>query len=171
MVIRSEHFGDGYEILIKDVDGENRYRILKRKNKAGMRVTAREMKQVMVMDHFGGSPTHRGVLRSRLVGLLDHEIYYQHMLRFSLQAEYTLSNPPIVTETPPEAAGSLPVEERETDYYTPHEYELAKQQGLYKKDAETVTRVQKHQRTETWSVPLRLGQVCLLYTSPSPRDS
>ena len=159
VVIRSEHFGDGYEILIKDVDGANRYRVLKRKNKAGMKVTAREMKQVMVMDHFGGAPTHRGVLRSRLVGLLEHEIYYQYMLRFSLQAEYILSNPPIVTETPPEAAGSLPVEERETDYYTPHEYELAKQQGLYRKDAETVTRVQKHQRTEAWSVPLRLGQV------------
>lgn len=159
VVIRSEHFGDGYEVLIKDADGANQYRVLKTKNKEGRKVTARQVKRLMVMDHFGGSPTSNGVLRSRLVGLLDHEVYYQYMLRFSLQAEYTLSNPPIVTETPPEAAGSLPVEERETDYYTPHEYELAKQQGLYKKDQANMDRVQKHQQAESWAVPLRLGQV------------
>lgn len=158
-VIRSEHFGTRYEIFVKDLEGENQYRVVKRKDKKGRYINPKTMKKVMVMDHFGVKPTSKGHIQSKLVGLLSHEIYYQYMIRFSLQAEYTLSNPPIVAETPPEAQGVLPLEERETDYYTPHEYELAKQQGLYKKDQENLKRVQKHQQTDSWQIPLRVGQV------------
>jgi hypothetical protein len=101
------------------------------------------MPDVIPMDHFGVAPSKDGSLNSRLASLVDQEIYYQYVMRMSLQAEFTLSNPPLVTQTRVDAA-ALPTDERQIDFYQDDEFEQEQQRGIYRRDRATVKHVQDH---------------------------
>jgi hypothetical protein len=143
-VVSSEHFGGRYDVLVRNEGGKNLYRMLKLQNAKGEPITPKTMRDIIPMDHFGGAPSATGQLNSRLVGLLDPEIYYQYAMRMSLQAEFTLSNPPVVTETRPEAPAALPTDERRIDYYLDDEFEDEHQRGIYRRDHATRKQVEDH---------------------------
>jgi hypothetical protein len=142
-VISGEHLGRYYQIIIRDTGGENIYRVLKVRNTKGELITPRMMPDVIPMDHFGVAPSKDGSLNSRLASLVDQEIYYQYVMRMSLQAEFTLSNPPLVTQTRVDAA-ALPTDERQIDFYQDDEFEQEQQRGIYRRDRATVKHVQDH---------------------------
>lgn len=144
LVLSSAHFGTMYDVWIRNTGGKNTYRVVKLQNSKNELITPKTMRDVIPIDHFGTAPGHSGEINSRLVSIIDAEVYYQYMMRMSLQAEYTLSNPPVITETRPEAPGALPMGEREIDYFLDGEFEHEQQKGLYRRDQAALKHVKDH---------------------------
>jgi hypothetical protein len=144
LVLSSAHFGTTYDVFVHHEGEKNLYRVVKLRNKNGETITPKTIRDVIPVDHFGVAPSADGRLNSRLLSLLDSEIFYQHLVRMTLQAEYTLSNPPLVTETRPDAPTSVPMDERRDSYYQDDEYNDELQRGIYSRDQSSWRQVRDH---------------------------
>lgn len=162
-VLSSEHFGRMYNVWVRNTGGKNQYRVEKIMNSKGDPIRPKTMRDVIPVDHFGAAPSMDGKLNSVVASLIDTEIYFQNITRLSLQAEYTLSNPPVVTETTQDAPLSVPLDERSMDVYENNEAAQEQQRGIYDRNRLALKNTKDHfdmsfSLVKAPRVPAELGQ-------------
>ena len=108
-VIPSDSFGWSYDFRIyrDPVTGANEYKLFKLLRKNGDTLAQpKEDKKAWVFSGMMPTPgpSYRGEVFSVVNSLLPWQRYYDRMMIFSMQADYNLSDPTVLTETAPGAS-------------------------------------------------------------------
>jgi hypothetical protein len=148
-VIPSDSFGRLYDLVVytDPQTGGPTYKLHKLRKRDGTPMGAhggKVDKNAFIFSTFSTGPSVRGEIRSVISTILPTQIYYDRMMNFSMQADYNLSDPSLITETGPEAAAGIPAHERDIPMYDPNDALETELDRLYAKDAENRRHVREH---------------------------
>ena len=148
-VVISETLGDDYTIVVSKKHNMKKftYYRLKKPNSDGPSAIEEPKKdpKVYIFSGFGYDPDYTGHLNSILAGSLGQDSYVHSMYRFSIRAEFNLSNPTVMTETTPESEGIIKESDRYDSYVTGDRIVRDSQSRIFKDDKELV-QVLAHQK-------------------------